>query len=66
MTPDQGNKVAQQIRDALSQYDRIANKAAEESVPGTAPREIERLIGNITNVHNDMMTALNTLKGLLP
>ena len=66
MTSDQGKKLAEQIRDALSQYDRIANKAAEESVPGTAPREIERLIGNITNVHNGMMTALNTLKGLLP
>jgi hypothetical protein len=66
MTPDQGKQLAQQIRNALAQYDRIANKAADESVPGTAPREIERLIGNITNVHTDMMTALNTLKGLLP
>jgi hypothetical protein len=66
MTPDQGKQLAQQIRNALAQYDRIANKAAEESVPGTAPREIERLIGNITNVHSDIMSALNTLKGLLP
>ena len=66
MTPEQGKQIAQQIRAALAQYDRIANKAAEESVPGTAPREIERLIGNITNVHNDMMFALQTLRQSLP
>jgi hypothetical protein len=31
VTPDQGKQLAQQIRNALVQYDRIANKAADES-----------------------------------
>jgi hypothetical protein len=66
MTPENGKRLAQQIRDALSQYERIANKAADESVPGTDPREIDRLINAITNVHNDLMSALKTLKQSLP
>jgi hypothetical protein len=66
MTPEQGKQIAQQIRAAQAQYDRIANRAAEEAVPGTDPREIERLTNALTNVHNDMMSALKTLKQSLP
>jgi hypothetical protein len=61
MTPEQAKEISAQIRGAKEQHERVLNRA----LPGTDPREIDRITHVVIDIHKDIIAALKRLKDLL-